>query len=154
MENEFDNLQLKDACRNLMQGETNLISSLANIASLIHTRIKPKMLWTGFYLVNGEQLELGPFQGPVACTKIKYGHGVCGKAWSSKSTIMVDNVNEFEGHIACSSLSNSEIVIPIISHGEVKGVLDIDSEKLAAFNKQHQQELELICELIAKQFFN
>ena len=144
---------LSNSVRNLIVGETNLISSLANICALIHATWSPVSFWCGFYLVNNNQLELGPFQGPIACTTIQFAKGVCGTSWENRETIIVKNVHEFNGHIACSSFSNSEIVAPIIVNGEVVGVLDIDSEQFDAFNKHHQVELELICANIATQFF-
>ncbi len=144
---------LSNSVRHLIEGETNLISSLANISALIHQAWSPVSLWCGFYLVNNSQLELGPFQGPIACAAIQYAKGVCGKSWENSETIIVKNIHEFDGHIACSNLSNSEIVTPIIVKGEVVGVLDIDSVQFDAFNKHHQVELELICANIATQFF-
>jgi GAF domain-containing protein len=145
---------LSKSAENLLEGETNLISSLANISALIHSTWNDVSFWCGFYLIQNNQLELGPFQGPIACTTIQYGKGVCGNAWKTSQSIIVNNVHEYEGHIACSSQSNSEIVIPIIANNEVVGILDIDSEKFDAFNSKHQQELELICNTIAIQFFS
>lgn len=144
---------LSNSVKYLIEGETNLISSLANICALIHSSLSPISLWCGFYLVGKKRLELGPFQGPVACTQIEFGKGVCGNAWKNKKSIIVKNVHKYTGHIACSQLSNSEIVVPIIVNDQVVGVLDIDSQKFDAFNKEHQLELELICKIIAKQFF-
>ncbi|MBO6238027.1 MAG: GAF domain-containing protein, partial [Bacteroidales bacterium] len=105
--------------------------------------------WTGFYLVKGEELVLGPFQGPVACTRIPFGKGVCGTSWARRSTVVVPDVEEFPGHIACSSASRSEIVVPLIRGGEVLGVLDIDSRELATFDDADAAGLEPIAALLA-----
>jgi len=145
---------LSISVKQLTEGETNLISSLANISALIHSHWSTVSFWCGFYLIYENQLVLGPFQGPVACTTIQFGMGVCGKAWEKKETIIVKNVHQFEGHIACSSKANSEIVAPILANGEVVGVLDIDSEQFDAFTSHHQKELQLICANIATQFFS
>ena len=104
--------------------------------------------WAGFYIVKDEQLVLGPFQGPVACTRIPYGKGVCGTAWQRQETIVVPDVEEFPGHIACSSLSRSEIVVPIFADGSVYAVLDIDSKELATFDQTDKEWLEQIVELL------
>ncbi len=139
----------------LIEGESNLISALANVAAVIHAEWSEVALWSGFYLVQNDRLELGPFQGPVACTKIEYGKGVCGTSWKNNESIIVDDVHRHEGHIACSSFSNSEIVVPIINAKNlVVGVLDLDSDKFAAFTNDHKKDLELICTSIAQQFFN
>lgn len=150
---KLENSNLVLNAKSLIENETNLVSTLANVSALIHEHWKEIALWTGFYLVQNNQLELGPFQGPIACTTIQKGKGVCGTSWAEKRTIIVKNVHEFEGHIACSSLSNSEIVVPIIENEKVIGVLDIDSEKFDAFTPKHQKDLELICKLISEQFF-
>ncbi len=142
-----------ESCNALIKDEHQLISSLANVSAAIHSEWDTICFWTGFYLVHEKELTLGPFQGPVACTKIAYGKGVCGNAWKNNKTIIVPNVHEYPGHIACNSRSNSEIVVPIRATNRVVGVLDIDSEKLNAFNETHQKELELICTSIAEQFF-
>lgn len=105
-------------------------------------------LWVGFYLVKGEELVLGPFQGPVACTRIRKNKGVCGSSWAQAATLIVPDVEAFPGHIACSSLSKSEIVVPLIRNGEVKAILDVDSEQLAHFDATDQQYLEEIVALI------
>ena len=131
----------------LISGETDLIANLGNIASAL--KFGMDFFWVGFYLVKKEGLILGPFQGPVACTRIGYGKGVCGKAWEQKKTIIVPNVEEFEGHIACSSLSKSEIVLPIIKNGEVVGVLDVDSEEYSTFDDVDKDQLQKIIDLIA-----
>ena len=130
----------------LMQGEHDLIANLANVAAALKTQFG--WLWVGFYLVKNNELVLGPFQGPVACTRIAKGRGVCGKAWELAQTLVVEDVNQFPGHIACSSLSQSEIVIPLIKNGEVWGVLDVDSEQLSFFDEIDQKYLEAIVSAI------
>lgn len=125
-----------------------LTGNLSNITALIKQEFN--FWWVGFYLVNSNKLlELGPFQGPVACTLIPYGKGVCGQSWSLKQTIIVPNVHLFEGHIACSSVSNSEIVVPIIKNNTVLGVLDIDSEFYDTFDKVDEMYLQNICNFIS-----
>ncbi|MCR4860870.1 MAG: GAF domain-containing protein [Bacteroidales bacterium] len=131
----------------LLEGEDDRVANLANVAAAIHTEFD--FWWTGFYLVRDRQLVLGPFQGPVACTRIPFGKGVCGTAWERSRTIVVPDVEEFPGHIACSSASRSEIVVPLIRDGEVLGVLDIDSRKLAAFDDEDAAGLEPIAALLA-----
>lgn len=135
----------------LLLGENDLIANLSNIAALLHEAFKSH--WTGFYLVKNNQLVLGPFQGPVACTRISYGKGVCGTSWETKLPIIVDDVHEFKGHIACSPLSNSEIVIPILMNNSVKAVLDIDSTEFGAFNNADLDFFMKVCELLSD-FFN
>ena len=130
----------------LLEGETDQIANMANMAALIHDTFG--FWWTGFYIVKGEELVLGPFQGPIACTRIPYGKGVCGTAWQRRSTIVVPDVEEFPGHIACSSLSRSEIVVPIFSNNSVYAVLDIDSKELATFDDTDREWLEKIVELL------
>ena len=130
----------------LVEGESDAIANMANIASMIHSTFG--FWWTGFYIVKGGQLVLGPFQGPVACTRIPFGKGVCGSAWKRQESIVVPDVEEFPGHIACSSLSRSEIVVPIFEDGIVKGVLDIDSKELATFDETDREWLEKIVELV------
>ena len=132
--------------QSLLSGETDQIANMANMAALIHETFG--FWWTGFYIVKDEQLVLGPFQGPVACTRIPYGKGVCGTAWQRQETIVVPDVEEFPGHIACSSLSRSEIVVPIFSDGKVHAVLDIDSKELANFGDTDKEWLERIVELL------
>jgi GAF domain-containing protein len=133
----------------LLVGESNLVSALANVSAALHFELGH--WWTGFYLVAEKQLVLGPFQGPVACTRINYGKGVCGTAWQKQETIIVPNVHEFEGHIACSSESNSEIVVPIYSASDkIVGVLDIDSKDFNSFDEADQNGLERIAELLGK----
>ena len=130
----------------LLEGETDQIANMANMAALIHETFG--FWWTGFYIVKGEELVLGPFQGPIACTRIPYGKGVCGTAWQRRSTIVVPDVEEFPGHIACSSLSRSEIVVPIFSNNSIYAVLDIDSKELATFDDTDKEWLEKIVELL------
>ena len=130
----------------LVEGEPDLIANLANIAAALKEQFG--WFWVGFYLVKNGELVLGPFQGPVACTRISKGRGVCGAAWQNAQTLIVPDVEKFPGHIACSSLSKSEIVIPIFNDGEVAGVLDVDSELLDMFDETDQQFLEEIVQLI------
>ena len=131
----------------MVKDETNPVANMANVAALIQEALH--FWWTGFYRVIGEQLVLGPFQGPVACTRIGFGKGVCGTAWKEHRTIVVEDVEQFPGHIACSSESKSEIVVPLYKGEEVIGVLDIDSEKLATFDSVDKEWLEQIAEVIA-----
>ncbi len=133
--------------RGLLQGENDLVANLANIAASLKEQFE--WLWVGFYLVKKEELVLGPFQGPVACTRIQKGRGVCGRCWISARTIIVDDVEKFPGHIACSSLSKSEIVVPIILNEIVVAVLDVDSEELASFDETDKKHLEEIVSLIS-----
>ena len=130
----------------LTEGERDPIANMANIAAMIHSTFG--FWWTGFYRVMDGELVLGPFQGPLACSRIKYGKGVCGTAWEQRATQVVEDVELFPGHIACSSLSRSEIVVPIWHEDVVCGVLDIDSEKLATFDQTDKEWLEKIVELI------
>ena len=131
----------------LMTGEHNLVANLGNITAALKEQFN--WLWVGFYWVIEDELVLAPFQGPVACTRIAKGRGVCGKAWELAQTILVDDVNQFPGHIACSSLSQSEIVIPLIKNGEVWSVLDVDSEQLSFFDEIDQKYLEGIVSAIS-----
>lgn len=131
--------------KGLVTGEPDLIANMANMASALITQFR--WLWVGFYLVKGDELVLGPFQGPIACTRIKKGKGVCGIAWQNRSTLIVPDVEKFPGHIACSSLSKSEIVIPLIINDEVIAVLDVDSEKMADFDETDKKYLEQIVAL-------
>jgi GAF domain-containing protein len=128
--------------KGLMTGEPNLIANLGNIAAALKEQFN--WLWVGFYWVEGEELVLAPFQGPVACTRIKKGRGVCGTTWEKGITLIVDDVEKFPGHIACSSASRSEIVIPVFQNGQIVGVLDVDSTELAHFDTIDQQYLEEI----------
>ena len=132
----------------LIGKETDLIANLANTAAALHQTFG--FFWVGFYLVKSEVLVLAPFQGPVACTRIKHGKGVCCAAWESARTIIVPDVEQFPGHIACNSESKSEIVIPLISDNTVFGVLDIDSDKLNDFDDTDKVYLENICRIIEK----
>jgi GAF domain-containing protein len=130
----------------LIEGEPDLVANLANIVAALMEQFG--WLWIGFYLVKENQLVLAPFQGPVACTRIRKGKGVCGTSWEKAETIVVADVEKFPGHIACSSKSQSEIVVPVIRDSKVMGVLDVDSEHLAAFDAIDQQYLEEIVGLI------
>ena len=135
----------------LIEGEADQIAVMSNVAAAIHQEMK--FWWTGFYRVVGDELLLGPFQGPVACMHIPFGRGVCGTAWQRQQTVVVPDVDQFPGHIACSSQSRSEIVVPVFSpDGKVTAVLDIDSEKLATFDDVDRQYLEQICKLISSNF--
>jgi len=128
----------------LIEGESNLVANLANMSAALKETFN--FFWVGFYLVDSEELVLGPFQGPIACTRIRKGKGVCGTAWSEERTIVVPDVDAFPGHIACSSLSRSEIVVPLIDHeNKVWGVLDIDSEQLNTFDDTDARFLEELC---------
>jgi L-methionine (R)-S-oxide reductase len=130
----------------LLEGEPDLIANLANITGALKEQFN--WLWVGFYLVKNDELVLGPFQGPVACTRIKKGKGVCGTSWAKTQTLIIPDVEKFPGHIACSSLSRSEIVIPIIRNNKVLGVLDVDSNEPDQYDKIDQDYLEQITELI------
>lgn len=132
--------------KSLVTDETDVVANLANIAAALKQTMN--FYWVGFYLVKGEQLVLGPFQGPIACTRIGFGKGVCGSSWKSKATILVPNVDEFPGHIACSSASRSEIVLPAFKNKEVALVLDVDSDKLNDFDQVDQAELEKLMRMI------
>ena len=132
----------------LMEGESDMIANMANVAAMIHSTFH--FWWTGFYRVVGEELVLSPFQGDLACSRIKYGRGVCGTAWKSQTTQVVSDVELFPGHIACSSLSRSEIVVPVWRGGEIVAVLDIDSEHLATFDQVDRLWLEKIVKLFDK----
>ncbi len=132
----------------LIAGETDQVAVMSNVAAAIHQEMK--FWWTGFYRVVGYELVLGPFQGPVACMHIPFGRGVCGTAWQREQTIVVPNVEQFPGHIACSSASRSEIVVPVFDkEGRVTAVLDIDSEQLATFDETDQRYLEEICRMLS-----
>ena len=126
----------------LITGEPDLIANLANVTAALKEQFK--WLWVGFYLVKNGELVLGPFQGPIACTRIQKGRGVCGTCWEKAKTIIVDDVEKFPGHIACSSLSRSEIVVPVIRNNEVVAVLDVDSEQLSQFDETDKIFLEKI----------
>ena len=133
--------------RAIVKDETDAVANMANVAALIQETFR--FWWTGFYRVVDNQLVLGPFQGPVACTRIGFGKGVCGTSWKEKRTIVVEDVEQFPGHIACSSESRSEIVVPLYKGDEVIGVLDIDSEKLATFDATDKEWLEQIAEVVS-----
>ena len=142
---------LTEQIRALIEGETDQVAVMANVSAAIHETMG--FWWTGFYRVIDNELVLGPFQGPVACMHIGFGKGVCGTAWKEQRTIVVPDVELFPGHIACSSLSRSEIVVPVCSKGEtVVAVLDIDSKELAAFDDVDQAYLEGICKLLTSLF--
>ena len=144
MEKEEKYRLLTEQIKALVEGETDRVAVMANVCAAIHETMG--FFWTGFYRVVGNELVLGPFQGPVACMHIPFGKGVCGSAWQRKETIVVPDVEQFPGHIACSSLSRSEIVVPVFSQaGEVVAVLDSDSKELATFDETDRQYLEVIC---------
>jgi len=132
--------------KGLLEGETNLVANLANIAAALKEQFN--WWWVGFYWIHDDELVLGPFQGPVACTRIKKGRGVCGSTWEKGATIIVDDVEKFPGHIACSSASKSEIVVPVFDKGNIVGVLDVDSAHLSDFDEIDQLYLEKIVGLI------
>ena len=125
-----------------IEGETDLIANMANVSAALKAQFQ--WLWVGFYLVKNDELVLGPFQGPIACTRIKKGRGVCGAVWEQQQTIIVEDVSKFPGHIACSILSKSEIVVPLIREGKVFGVLDIDSDQFSSFNQIDKFQLEIL----------
>ena len=130
----------------VVDGEPDQIANMANTAALLHEAFG--FWWTGFYIVKDGELVLGPFQGPVACTRIAFGKGVCGTAWKRMETIIVPDVHQFPGHIACSSLSQSEIVVPLFRDNEVYAVLDIDSKELSTFDETDKEWLEKIGRLL------
>lgn len=132
--------------RSLLDSESDLIANMANVSSMIHHTFG--FWWTGFYIVKDGQLVLGPFQGPLACTRINYGKGVCGTSWERKETVIVPDVDLFPGHIACSSLSRSEIVVPLFRGEDVYAVLDIDSKELSTFDETDKEWLEKITSLL------
>ena len=135
----------------LIEAETNEVANYANIAAALRDCFG--FFWVGFYFVKNEELVLGPFQGPLACPRIRKGRGVCGTSWAEARTIIVPDVEQFPGHIACSSASRSEIVVPILKDGVVIGVLDVDSEYLNTFDETDALWLEKVTQLIAKDFF-
>ncbi len=143
-EEQYENLlpQIKG----LLDGETDLIANLANVAAALKEQFD--FFWVGFYLVKEDELVLGPFQGPVACTRIKKGRGVCGSSWEQAKTLIVADVEKFPGHIACSSLSKSEIVIPLYKESIIVGVLDVDSSSHDSFDETDQLYLQQIIDLI------
>jgi len=131
----------------LLEGESDLVANLANICAALKEQFK--WFWVGFYLVKDNELVLGPFQGPVACTRIAFGRGVCGTVWKEAKTLIVPDVDGFPGHIACSSLSRSEIVVPLFCNDKIAGVLDVDSENLSQFDNIDAKYLEQIVKLIS-----
>lgn len=131
----------------VVEDESDLIANMANVAAMLHETFG--FWWTGFYRVEDEELVLGPFQGPMACTRIRKGRGVCGTAWLKEATQVVPDVDKFPGHIACSSASRSEIVVPIFHEGKVIAVLDIDSERLNTFDETDRQNLEQIVKMLS-----
>ena len=140
---------LTEQLRALLEGETDQVAMMANVAAAIQAEMG--FFWTGFYRVVGNELVLGPFQGPVACMHIGFGRGVCGTAWQQRQTIVVPDVEQFPGHIACSGLSRSEIVVPLFgADGEIVAVLDIDSTELATFDQVDRLYLEAICQLMVR----
>lgn len=134
----------------LVEMEKDLTAVLANTAAMIHFTFG--FLWTGFYIVKGDCLVVGPFQGPLACNRIRYGKGVCGTSWKEGRTITVEDVDKFPGHIACSSESKSEIVVPVMAGNEVKAVIDIDSDELSRFDEADALWLERISAILAPLF--
>ena len=132
----------------LIADEPDLIANLANVAAALRQAFG--FFWVGFYLTKGEQLVLGPFQGPIACTRIDFDKGVCGYCYRTQQTVLVPDVEQFPGHIACSSDSKSEIVVPVFKNGEVFGVLDVDSDKLDDFSEADKEGLETIIRLLEK----
>ena len=146
MNNKY--LELLNKVKGVVDPSLPLVSNLSNISSILFEL--DDVNWAGFYLSNKEYLYLGPFQGEVACTKIPFNRGVCGAAFSQKKTIIVDNVNEFKGHIACSSKSKSEIVTPILKDNEVMGVIDIDSPIYSRFSQEEQELLDNIAKIISE----
>lgn len=137
---------LLEQIKSLTGNENDIIANMSNIAAAIHETFH--FWWTGFYRVIGDELVLGPFQGPIACTRIAYGRGVCGSSWKEEKTLVVKDVHEFPGHIACSNASKSEIVVPIFKDDKVVAVLDIDSEHLATFDETDRECLEEIVSVI------
>lgn len=135
--------QLFAVIQSLVDGENDVTANLANVSAALKQGFD--FFWVGFYLVKSEELVLGPFQGPIACTRIQKGRGVCGTAWEKAQSILVPNVDEFPGHIACSSDSKSEIVVPLIKNGKVIGVLDVDSNQLNDFDETDKKYLTELC---------
>lgn len=140
--------QLVPQIKNLLDDKADIISDMANISAAL--KFAFKFFWVGFYRVKGKELCLGPFQGDIACTRIPYGKGVCGTAWAHRQTIIVSDVNRFPGHIACSSESQSEIVVPVFNKDEIIAVLDIDSNVLNDFDTTDAHYLEIICSLLTR----
>jgi len=134
----------------LIASETDLIANLANVSAALKQAMG--FFWVGFYLLKNDELVLGPFQGPIACTRIRMGKGVCGTAWEKNKIQIVPDVDQFPGHIACSSDSKSEIVLPVLNNGEVIGVLDVDSDQLNDFDETDKFYLEKIARMISKKW--
>lgn len=134
----------------LIKGEDDVVANMANVCAALKESFG--FFWVGFYIVRHEQLVLGPFQGPVACTRINKGRGVCGSAWERNETLIVPDVELFPGHIACSSLSKSEIVIPVVKNDEVVAVLDVDSDELDQFDNDDAEYLKEICQWVSEKF--
>ena len=143
--------QLAGELQSLIAGEPDLIANLANASALLYHSL-PDLNWAGFYLMKGGELVVGPFQGKPACVRIAVGKGVCGTAVARRSTMLIPNVHEFPGHIACDAASNSEIVVPMIANGEVVGVLDIDSPKLGRFDDEDRAGVERLVEVLVRSF--
>ena len=142
--------QLLPQIEALTSGEPDLTANLANTAAALRQAFG--FFWVGFYLVKGDELVLGPFQGPIACTRIRHGKGVCGASWAQAQTLLVPDVEAFPGHIACSSESKSEIVVPILKNGQVVAVLDVDSDQFNDFDHDDQNALEQLMQLAAQWF--
>lgn len=142
--------QLLPQIEALIDGEPSLVANLANVAAALKQAFG--FFWVGFYLVDGDELVLGPFQGDIACSRIGYGKGVCGTAWREAETILVPNVEQFPGHIACSSQSKSEIVVPILNRRKVVGVLDVDSNRLSDFDDVDKAGLTEIASILGARF--
>ncbi|MBQ6310717.1 MAG: GAF domain-containing protein [Bacteroidales bacterium] len=148
MEKKEKYLMMLPQLKALTEGVNNNTGALANAAALIHETMG--FFWTGFYIVDGNILKLGPFQGPVACYEIGYGKGVCGSAWKEGRTLVVKDVEEFPGHIACSSLSRSEIVVPVFKENKIIGVLDIDSKEVGTFDETDKEYLESAMRILSE----
>ena len=144
-------IQLYPQVKNLVESEHNLIANMANMCAALKQAFD--FFWVGFYIVDDNQLILGPFQGPIACTRINFGRGVCGTTWKSGKTLIVPDVDNFPGHIACSSLSKSEIVVPIYNENNIVAVLDVDSEELNSFDVTDQKYLEEIIKQLNQRTF-
>lgn len=140
--------QLTAQAKSLVEGVDNVVGALGNVAAMLKEEL-PSFFWVGFYVVKDGRLQLGPFQGPVACYSIEKGRGVCGTAWEKAQTLVVPDVHQFPGHIACSSRSNSEIVVPVFHGGEVVAVIDVDSEDIDAFDEEDRRGLEAIAQIVA-----
>lgn len=151
LEKEARYKEMLSMVKAIMENEKEIIANMANVAAILKELFS--FLWVGFYLVKDNELVLGPFQGPLACTRIQFGKGVCGTAWKEKKIMLVPDVAQFPGHIACNSKSRSEIVIPLIHNKEVWAVLDIDSSELNAFNSIDSLYLEKLGKLISLQTF-